>query len=123
MSTTLLCWKTRNILDLFIDGRLAHDQEDAVAEHLTSCVSCREEADVLRPLPLLKSARPAAPAGLAAAILKKLEEGTAPDLAPAWRLSPAHAAGLAVLALLLLAHAKPGPVSQGLKAATKAVSR
>ena len=123
MTTTSRCWKTRNVLDLFVDGRLAHDQEDAVAGHLGSCAECRDEADAMRPLPFLKSVRPAAPAGLAAAILKKFEEGTEPDSAPAWRLSAAHAAGLAVLALLLLAHARPGPPSQGLKAPTQAASR
>lgn len=109
MMARLRCWGTRNLLDLFVDGRLAHDQEHCVDAHLEACADCRAEAEALKPLPLLASAPPAVPPGLAASILKRLaQEEEAPTI-PLWHLTPAQAAGLAVAALLVISHAMPGP--------------
>ena len=77
MTGIFRCWETRAVLDLFVDDRLAEGQAGRVAEHLAACAACRAEADVLSPLPALKSAAPPVPAPPAAAILKASEEGAA----------------------------------------------
>ncbi|MBI3298730.1 MAG: zf-HC2 domain-containing protein [Elusimicrobia bacterium] len=114
MTRWLRCWETRNLLDLFVDGRLTRDQGHRVEDHLAACPACALELEGLKPLPLSAGAPPAMPAGLAAAILKEFEGGAAPEL-PSWRLSPAQAAGLAAAALLLLAQTVPGPVTRAVQ--------
>ncbi|TPW20131.1 MAG: hypothetical protein FD126_1995 [Elusimicrobia bacterium] len=106
------CWRTRVLLDLFVDDRLDEAQAGRIAEHIAACAPCRAEADELAPLPSLKDAAPPVPAGLMESILKKhAEEAEAP--APAWRPSPAFAAAAAAAALLLLAQGVPGPTTRG----------
>lgn len=123
MIRQLRCWGTRNLLDLFVDGRLAHDQEHRIGAHLEACAGCRAEAEALRPLPFLAAPPPAVPAGLAASILKRhAEEEDAPAV-PVWRLTPAQAAGMAVVALLVLSHAMPGPTTRAVQRPQTEASR
>ena len=114
MTERFACWSTRNILDLFADGRLPAAQEARVARHLAGCAGCREQADALKPLAFTAPA-PEAPAGLADAIMRRYLEGEPAPAAPLWRLTPAQAAGLAALAMLALSHSVPGPVTAALK--------
>jgi anti-sigma factor RsiW len=108
----ITCWRTRVLLDLFVDDRLDEAQAARVAGHVAACAACRAEADALSPIPSLKGTAPAVPAGLTAAILKKYaEEAEAP--APSWRPSPAFAAAAAAAALLLVSQAVPGPTTRG----------
>lgn len=106
------CWRTRVLLDLFVDDRLDEAQAGRVAGHIATCAPCRTEADALSPIPSLKGDAPPVPAGLTAAILKKYaEEVEAPALG--WRPSPAFAAAAAAAALLLVSQAVPGPTTRG----------
>ncbi|MBI2362773.1 MAG: zf-HC2 domain-containing protein, partial [Elusimicrobia bacterium] len=59
MTERFRCWSTRNILDLFVDGRLAAAQEARVGRHLESCPACRAQADELKPLAFAAAAAPA----------------------------------------------------------------
>ena len=118
MSFSLACWSSRNVLDLYVDGRLAPRAAGRVEAHLAACAACRREAEALKPI-RLPAGSVSAPAGLADAILKQLEAGAEParTAAPAWRLAPSQAAALVYLALLAAGNAGPGYVSQGLLAA------
>lgn len=118
MTARFGCWSTRNILDLYVDGRLAAAQEARVARHLEACAACRKEADGLKPLAFAASSAPSAPAGLAEAIMRRYREAQPAPAAPLWRLTPAQAAGLAALALLALSHSVPGPTTAALKPAS-----
>lgn len=117
------CWGARVLLDLYADGRLSPARSAQVEAHLEACGDC---ARLARPdaalRGLLKSlARPQAPAGLAASILKKHEQGAeAPQAWSAPRLRPAQAAALVYLALLAAGQAVPGPESQSLLPAAPA---
>lgn len=54
----------------FVDGELDHNRRDEVLGHLTHCLSCRSEVEVLRRLKLaLRTDAPAVPSGLAARLL------------------------------------------------------
>jgi len=107
------CWSVRNILDLYIDGRLTPNAALRVKTHLASCEACREEREALAPAAMPEGGRVPVPDGLMASILEKLEQGEAPAAAPAGigdalHLSPAQALSLAYCAILLSAHALPG---------------
>ena len=118
MTHGMRCWETRNLLDLFVDGRLTHAQGHRVDEHLAACADCKTELEALKPLPLSAGAVPAVPAGLAASILRTLAEESEAPVAQVWRLSPAQAAGLAAAALLVLAQALPGPLTRAVQRPT-----
>ncbi|TBR26452.1 zf-HC2 domain-containing protein [bacterium] len=109
------CWRTRVLLDLFVDDRLDEAQAGRVAEHIAACAGCRAEADALSPVASLKGPTPPVPAGLVAAILKAHEESRAETMAglESWRPSPAFAAAAAAAALLLVSQAVPGPTTRG----------
>ena len=49
----------RDILPDWVNGSLEHDAADDVAEHLTTCAACRDEADLLGQLRVALSAEPA----------------------------------------------------------------
>ncbi|MBI5595129.1 MAG: zf-HC2 domain-containing protein [Elusimicrobia bacterium] len=117
MTDRFRCWSTENILDLFVDGRLAAAQEARVGRHLEACPSCRARAEELQPLAFKAAAPAQAPAGLADAILRRFNERSTAPAAPVWRLTPAQAVGLAALALLALSHGVPGPTTAALKPA------
>lgn len=116
----LRCWSVRNVLDLYVDGRLTEAAAARVASHLKTCSACRAEEAELRPVPAGKKLQ--APEGLAESILEKLAEGSAPKepAPPLWeglRLSPAQAAALVYIAVLAGGHALPGVYSQAHAAA------
>ena len=117
------CWGVRNILDLYVDGRLSAARETQVRAHLDDCAACRLQAKPMLGIRALlkRSGGPQVPAGLAEAILKRLEaepESAAAEAAEpwAWRLSPAQAAAMVYLALLAAGNAGPGLPSQALLA-------
>ena len=111
----MACWASRNVLDLYVDGRLSAGQARRVREHLSRCPDCAREEKALKPMKLELPVN--VPAGLASAILKKLEEGAEPRALPraAWQLKPAQAAAFAYLALLAGGNLAPGATSQGLR--------
>lgn len=105
------CWSARNLLDLYEEGRLTGGAERRVRAHLSACPGCRElagESEGIKAL-LKGAAPPAAPAGLAASILRRLEEGGPPPPIPArrplLRPDPVQAAALAGLLALAASHA------------------
>ena len=110
----MACWSSRNVLDLYVDGRLTAAQTARVREHLHGCAECAREERALRPVKLDLPVE--VPAGLVESILKKFEEGAEPRAfaRPAWRLQPAQAAAFVYLALLASGNLAPGAVSQGL---------
>jgi len=120
------CWSVENLLDLFVDGRLAAARAGWVRVHLEACASCRAQAqeleDVRRMLRAQASSPAAVPEGLADAILEAWEKGGAPAAGEDWTVglremalwSPARALALAYLGLVVSLHALPGAPSQGL---------
>lgn len=114
LARRMACWTSRNVLDLYVDGRLTAAQSARVREHLKDCAECAREEKVLRPVKFEVPVE--VPAGLVDSILKKLEEGAEPRavLRPAWRLQPAQAAAFVYLALLAGGNLAPGIASQGL---------
>jgi anti-sigma factor RsiW len=108
------CWSVRNILDLYVDGRLSLRAKHKIDSHLKKCPDCREEREVLSPV--VSRTKTAVPKDLTQSILKKLEEkySTSENAFPAaeiLRLSPTQAAGLAYCLLVFSAHALVGGVS------------
>lgn len=118
MMALFQCWSVKNILDLYLDGRLTEGAAAKVKKHLDACPDCSEEAEsqggVAR---FLKDAGEVpVPAGLEAAILKGLEQSL-PHEAPAERILPRWTAAKAFAALYLIvvagSHALPGEPSRG----------
>jgi len=107
------CWSTRNLLDLYADGRLTEGAAARIAAHLKACETCRLEAEAHRALPAEFAEKVEVPAGLAEAILKKVEAGesAAPRLEMP-RLEPAQALAALYLAVVVGGHALPGTPSQ-----------
>lgn len=112
----LRCWSVRNVLDLYVDGRLTERAAARVAAHLEECANCRAEADALKPVSADLAEKVEVPEGLAEAILEKLGTEERPAPAPALRelisLEPAQALALVYLTALIGGHALPGVPSQ-----------
>ena len=113
------CWSIRNLLDLYIDHRLAAAWMDRIQAHLGACRTCRAEAQGLEGVVTLlrKSAPVRLPEGLAASIRKGLRSPQ-PVTQPAlrawdlWRPTPAQVTALAYGLLLALGHTLPGAPTQ-----------
>lgn len=126
MMASIRCWSVKNILDLYLDGRLCAGAAARVAGHLETCAACREAVSELGGVPTLLKAeeKVSVPEGLEAAIIARLaaEAGAADEdeslgaglagLWEYWRLSPAQAAAIVYLVVLAGSHALPGTVSQ-----------
>lgn len=105
----MACWSVLNLLDLRASGKLSASRLAQMEKHLAACQSCAAAAEAARPLSAPKIA---VPAGLAEAIKRGLKESRSPDVSWDLRLSPAHAAAFACLALLALAPSFYGQPSQ-----------
>lgn len=109
---TLRYWSAKNLLDLYVDGRLGAAQAARVARALERWPALKAEADALRPLKLTGEDRIAVPKDLAASILAKYQDApqaepeTLAEALPAWNLTPAQAAS--ALCLVLLAGVQGG---------------
>lgn len=100
MRAYLACWSARNVLDLYVDGRLAPGRSAHVRRHISACPGCGAAAKELAPLSL-GSGSAAVPAGLAESIKRALKQGAAAGPVFVWpALRPAQAAALVYLALL-----------------------
>lgn len=107
------CWSVKNVLDLYVDGRLGYGAKRKIAEHLGTCSGCRALKEELSPLSAEDLGKIDVPEGLAESILKELgKEGApsrrAPALGEVLAFSPAKAAALAYCALLAAGHTLPG---------------
>ena len=101
------CWSVRNVLDLYMDGRLGPLWNAWIGRHVDACGPCRQALATLGPF-TAPAGPVAVPDGLAASILARLEaeraaDVLAPSSAPLWTalsLGPAQALALAFLALV-----------------------
>lgn len=107
----MACWSVLNLLDLHAAGKLSASRRAQVESHLAACESCAAVAEAARPFSAAAQ-KIAVPAGLAEAIKRGLKENKAPEGSWDLRVSPAHAAAFACLALLALAPAFYGQPSQ-----------
>ena len=114
MMSWIRCWSVKNVLDLYVDGRLTDEAAARVRTHLKDCPSCRREAEALAPADI-PSSEVRVPEGLVDSIMDRLEEESRVPAASPWaelRLTPAQAAAMVYLLLMTGAHALPGVPSQ-----------
>jgi len=111
MIALIRCWSVQNLLDLYVDGRLAAPQAAKVKAHIESCEDCKAEAEELMPLDRSIFEEIKTPEGLKASILEAYEKDQSPAPAVPWTLQPAQGLALLYCALLTGLNARPAPHS------------
>ncbi|MDH3534912.1 MAG: zf-HC2 domain-containing protein [Gammaproteobacteria bacterium] len=88
------CQATNNLMQDFVDGRLAGDDTEQVSAHLEQCGACRENyQDILGVIELLQQRRvPPASPGFTTAVLERAIDAAQP---PRGRRMPYMAGGIA----------------------------